>query len=82
MSEAYKQAGVDIHAGYESVERIKKHVQRTMRPEVLGGLGGFGAMFELPLDKYKHPVLVSGTDGVSLVSSNGAIEFRSLYAST
>lgn len=64
MSEAYKQAGVDIHAGYESVERIKKHVKRTMRPEVLSGLGGFGALFELPIDKYKKPVLVSGTDGV------------------
>lgn len=64
MSEAYKQAGVDIHAGYESVERIKKHVKRTMRPEVLSGLGGFGALFELPSDKYKKPVLVSGTDGV------------------
>lgn len=64
MSEAYKQAGVDIHAGYESVERIKKHVGRTMRPEVLAGLGGFGALFELPTEKYKRPVLVSGTDGV------------------
>lgn len=64
MSEAYKQAGVDIEAGYESVERIKKHVKRTMRPEVLAGLGGFGALFELPIEKYKQPVLVSGTDGV------------------
>jgi phosphoribosylformylglycinamidine cyclo-ligase len=64
MSEAYKQAGVDITKGYESVERIKKHVQRTMRPEVLAGLGGFGALFELPTDRYKKPVLVSGTDGV------------------
>ncbi|WP_025028844.1 phosphoribosylformylglycinamidine cyclo-ligase [Caldalkalibacillus mannanilyticus] len=64
MSEAYKQAGVDIHAGYEAVERMKKHVQRTMRPEVLTGLGGFGALFELPIHKYKQPVLVSGTDGV------------------
>jgi len=64
MSEAYKQAGVDIHAGYEAVERMKKHVKRTMRPEVLTGLGGFGALFELPIHKYKQPVLVSGTDGV------------------
>jgi phosphoribosylformylglycinamidine cyclo-ligase len=64
MSEAYKQAGVNIHAGYEAVERMKKHVQRTMRPEVLTGLGSFGAMFELPVDRYKQPVLVSGTDGV------------------
>lgn len=64
MSEAYKQAGVDIHAGYESVERIKRHVQKTMRPGVLSGIGGFGAMFEVPIDRYKQPVLVSGTDGV------------------
>lgn len=64
MSEAYKRAGVDIEAGYESVARIKKHVERTMRPEVLAGIGGFGALFQLPVDKYKQPVLVSGTDGV------------------
>ncbi|WP_202080899.1 phosphoribosylformylglycinamidine cyclo-ligase [Caldalkalibacillus salinus] len=64
MSDAYKQAGVDIHAGYESVSRMKKHVQKTMRPEVLGGLGSFGGMFELPVDRYEQPVLVSGTDGV------------------
>ena len=60
----YKDAGVDITAGDELVERIKPHVRRTTRPEVLGGLGGFGALFELPLDRYRHPVLVSGTDGV------------------
>jgi phosphoribosylformylglycinamidine cyclo-ligase len=60
----YKDAGVDIEAGDELVERIKPAVKRSMRPEVLGGLGGFGAMFELPLDRYKKPVLVSGTDGV------------------
>lgn len=64
MSEAYKKAGVNIDAGYESVERMKSHVQKTMRPEVLFGLGGFGAMFELPMDRFKKPVLVSGTDGV------------------
>lgn len=64
MSEAYKRAGVDIHAGYEAVERIKKHVQRTFRPEVLTGLGSFGALFELPVQNYRQPVLVSGTDGV------------------
>lgn len=64
MSEAYKQAGVDIAAGNEAVERMKKHVQRTMRPEVLTGLGGFGGLFGLNKDKYKEPVLVSGTDGV------------------
>src|SRR5687768_8025408 len=60
----YKDAGVDIEAGDELVERIKPAVKRTMRPEVLGGLGGFGALFELPIERYKKPVLVSGTDGV------------------
>jgi phosphoribosylformylglycinamidine cyclo-ligase len=60
----YKDAGVDIEAGDELVERIKPAVKRSMRPEVLGGLGGFGALFEIPLDRYRRPVLVSGTDGV------------------
>jgi phosphoribosylformylglycinamidine cyclo-ligase len=60
----YKDAGVDIEAGDALVERIKPAVQRSMRPEVIGGLGGFGAMFEIPLDRYRKPVLVSGTDGV------------------
>jgi len=60
----YKDAGVDIEAGDELVERIKPAVRRSMRPEVLGGLGGFGALFELPVDRYRKPVLVSGTDGV------------------
>ena len=64
MSDAYKQAGVDIAAGNEAVERMKKHVKRTMRPEVLGGLGGFGGLFGLDKSKYEEPVLVSGTDGV------------------
>lgn len=64
MSEAYKKAGVDIAAGNEAVERMKKHVQSTMRPEVMGGLGGFGGLFGLNKDKYEEPVLVSGTDGV------------------
>lgn len=64
MSEAYKQAGVDIAAGNEAVERMKKHVKRTVRPEVMGGLGGFGGMFGLDKSKYEEPVLVSGTDGV------------------
>jgi len=64
MSDAYKKAGVDIAAGNEAVERMKKHVQSTMRPEVLGGLGGFGGLFGLNKDKYEEPVLVSGTDGV------------------
>ncbi|WP_337164606.1 phosphoribosylformylglycinamidine cyclo-ligase [Vibrio fluvialis] len=60
---SYKDAGVDIDAGNALVERIKGAVKRTRRPEVMGGIGGFGALCELPT-KYKHPVLVSGTDGV------------------
>ena len=60
---SYKDAGVDIHAGNELVERIKGDVKRTRRPEVMGGLGGFGALCALPT-KYKEPILVSGTDGV------------------
>jgi len=64
VSEAYKQAGVDIAAGNEAVERMKKHVKKTFRPEVLTGLGGFGGLFGLNKDKYEEPVLVSGTDGV------------------
>src|SRR5215469_6980708 len=59
----YRDAGVDIDAGDELVERIKPAAKRTLRPEVLGGLGGFGALVELPT-RYRHPVLVSGTDGV------------------
>ena len=59
----YRDAGVDIDAGDELVERIKPAARRTQRPEVLGGLGGFGALVELP-SRYRHPVLVSGTDGV------------------
>ncbi len=60
----YKDAGVDIDAGNELVERIKPLVARTRRPEVLAGLGGFGGLFGLPADRYREPVLVSGTDGV------------------
>jgi phosphoribosylformylglycinamidine cyclo-ligase len=60
----YREAGVDIDAGEELVERIKPHVKRSMRREVLGGIGGFGALVEVPLDRYRRPVLVSGTDGV------------------
>jgi len=61
---SYRDAGVDIDAGNSLVERIKPIVKATFRPGVLGGLGGFGALFELPLDRYREPVLVSGTDGV------------------
>lgn len=64
MAITYRDAGVDIDAGDELVERIKPHVRRTLRPEVLGGLGGFGALVEVPVDRYRRPVLVSGTDGV------------------
>lgn len=64
MANAYKQAGVDIEAGYEAVNRMKKHVERTVRPGVIGGLGGFGGMFDLSSLGLKEPVLVSGTDGV------------------
>lgn len=60
---SYKDAGVDINAGNDLVERIKEDVKRTRRPEVMGGLGGFGALCSIP-SKYKEPILVSGTDGV------------------
>lgn len=63
MSEAYKNAGVNVHAGYEAVRRIKPLAERTYVPGVLAGLGGFGGCFELPKG-YREPVLVSGTDGV------------------
>ncbi|PLR76132.1 phosphoribosylformylglycinamidine cyclo-ligase [Bacillus sp. V3-13] len=64
MANAYKQAGVDIEAGYEAVARMKKHVQKTMRAGTIGTLGGFGGMFDLSVLNLKEPVLVSGTDGV------------------
>ncbi|MEQ1531505.1 MAG: phosphoribosylformylglycinamidine cyclo-ligase, partial [Methylococcales bacterium] len=60
----YKSAGVDIEAGNALVERIKPIAARTRTAGVMAGLGGFGSMFELPLDRYKQPILVSGTDGV------------------
>lgn len=61
---SYAKSGVNIDAGNELVQRIKPYAKSTQRKEVLTGLGGFGALFELPFDRYKHPVLVSGTDGV------------------
>lgn len=68
MSEAnnasYKNAGVDVEAGYKAVELMKKHVARTLTSSVLGGVGGFGGLFELDLTGIAKPVLVSGTDGV------------------
>ncbi|MFO7612801.1 MAG: phosphoribosylformylglycinamidine cyclo-ligase [Clostridia bacterium] len=60
----YKKAGVDVEAGYRSVELMKKHIARTARTGVMGGIGGFGGLFMPDLTKYKTPVLVSGTDGV------------------
>lgn len=60
----YKKAGVDIEAGYKSVELMKEHVKKTMRPEVLGGLGGFAGAFDLSgIKNMEEPVLLSGTDG-------------------
>ena len=60
----YKKAGVDIEAGYKSVELMKEHVKSTMRPEVLGGIGGFSGAFSMKAIKdMENPVLLSGTDG-------------------
>jgi len=61
---SYRDAGVDIDAGDALVQRIKPLAKKTLRPGVLGGLGGFGALFELDLNKYRSPLLVAGTDGV------------------
>lgn len=60
----YKSAGVDVEAGYQAVELMKKHVSKTHRPEVMGGLGGFGGLFSLASRTMNKPILVSGTDGV------------------
>ncbi len=64
FSESYKNAGVDVTAGYESVELMKKHIKRTMIPGVVSGIGGFGGLFAPDVKGMKEPVLVSGTDGV------------------
>lgn len=64
MAKSYEAAGVNIEAGYEAVERMKKHVERTKRAGVMGALGSFGGMFDLSSLNLKEPVLVSGTDGV------------------
>ena len=61
---SYKDSGVDVEAGYEAVRLMKEHVNKTFRPEVMTGLGGFGGAFSLDLSKFENPVLVSGTDGV------------------
>jgi phosphoribosylformylglycinamidine cyclo-ligase len=64
MSDAYSAAGVNLRAGYESVDRIKKHIAGTNRLGVMAGIGGFGGLFDLSALDYRQPVLVSGTDGV------------------
>ena len=64
VSLSYRDAGVDIDAGNELVERIKPAIKSTHRPGCVGSIGGFGGLFELPLDRYSQPLLVSGTDGV------------------
>ena len=63
-SDAYASAGVDITAGYKSVELMKEHIKKTVTPGVMSGIGGFGGLFSLDLNGIKNPVLVSGTDGV------------------
>ena len=64
MAKSYEASGVNLEAGYEVVSRIKKHVASTKRPGGLGGIGAFGGMFDLGSLGYRHPILVSGTDGV------------------
>ena len=64
MSTEYEKAGVSLEAGYESVRRIRKHIDKTRRPGMMGGIGSFGGLFDLSVLNVKEPVLVSGTDGV------------------
>src|SRR5699024_5534485 len=64
MSDVYKKAGVDVEAGYEAVERMKKHIKKTTRPELLDRIGAFAGLFDLSNFSFKEPVMVSGTDGV------------------
>ncbi|WP_018932350.1 phosphoribosylformylglycinamidine cyclo-ligase [Gracilibacillus lacisalsi] len=64
MSDIYKDAGVDVNAGYKAVDLMKKHIAKTNRPEVIGGVGAFAGLFDLSKFSYEEPVLVSGTDGV------------------
>ena len=63
FSQSYKEAGVDVTAGYKSVELMKKYVDKTRTSGVLSGIGGFGGMFEPDMSGMKNPVFVSGTDG-------------------
>ncbi|MCI1935705.1 MAG: phosphoribosylformylglycinamidine cyclo-ligase [Bifidobacteriaceae bacterium] len=80
MPSAYDNAGVNIEAGYEAVKRFGSHVARTQRPGVMGGIGGFGGLFDLSSLGYKEPVLVSGTDGVGtkLMVAKAAAQHRSI----
>jgi phosphoribosylformylglycinamidine cyclo-ligase len=64
MGHSYQSAGVDVAAGEEAVQRIKEQVRSTFRPEVIGDIGGFGGLFAFPTHRFRHPVLVSSTDGV------------------
>lgn len=75
----YRDAGVDIDAGDEFVNRIKPLVRSTFRPEVLTDLGGFGGLFRLQTKKYEDPVLVSGTDGVGTKLKIAFLMDRSLH---
>ena len=68
-SNSYKDAGVDVTAGYKAVELMKQYVGRTVTKGVIDGIGGFGGLFELDITGIKKPVLVSGTDGVGTISS-------------
>ena len=70
MAKSYEASGVNLEAGYEVVSRIKKHVASTTRPGCMGGIGAFGGMFDLGSLGYRHPVLVSGTDGVGTKLKN------------
>src|SRR5258705_8863039 len=78
--ETYKDAGVDIAAGEEAVERIKRHVRSTFRPEVIGEIGGFGGLFAFPQHRFRDPVLVSATDGVGTKAlvAQAVGEFRTI----
>ena len=73
----YRDAGVDIDAGNELVERIKPAIKSTRREGSVGSIGGFGGLFELPLERYRNPLMVSGTDGVG-TKLRLAIELDSL----
>ena len=75
-SDAYAASGVDITAGYRSVELMKQHIMRTMTPGVCSDVGGFGGLFELDLEGISKPVLVSGTDGVGTKLKLAFLRYR------